>query len=476
MNRPLTTVERPPAGTPPADVLRWGTVLVLLGGVFMVVLDAFIVNVAIPDLQADLRAGPAAIEWVVAGYALAYGSGLIIAGRLGDMLGRRRMFGLGMALYALASLACGLAPSAGALVATRVAQGLAAALLSPQVLSTLSTRFSGTARLRALNAYGVTMGIAAVLGQLVGGLPIELDAFDLGWRTCFLINVPVGLVTLVLLPRLVDESRAPVRPRLDLAGMALVAVTAVAIVLPLIDGRAHGWPLWAWLCLGAAGPLLGVVAVHQRGLAARGGTPLIAPALFRERAFTAGLAVQSMFWAGQASFFLVLALYLQVGRGLTALQAAGIFVAVGAGYLVTSSSARHVAARLGRQVIALGSAVRVAALGLMLVTVHSVGSTGSLLWLVPALVIDGAGMGFAIAPLATIVLSRVTPQHAGAAAGVLNTGSQVSGAVGVAAIGVIFFGTLDRHGYASAFMAGLAFLLVICVAVAVLVQRLPRRT
>jgi MFS family permease len=181
-----------------------------------------------------------------------------------------------------------------------------------------------------------------------------------------------------------------------------------------------------------------------------------------------------MFWAGQASFFLVLALYLQVGRGLTALQAGGIFAAVGAGYLVTSMSARHVAARLGRQVIALGALLRVTGLGLLLATVHSVGSTGSLLWLIPALAIDGAGMGFAIAPLATIVLSRVTPQHAGAAAGVLSTGAQVSGAVGVAAIGVIFFGTLDSDGYGPAFLAGLAFLLVLSATVAVLVQRLPQ--
>jgi EmrB/QacA subfamily drug resistance transporter len=470
---PLSTVARPPAGTEPSEALRWGTVLVLLGGVFMVVLDAFIVNVAIPELQHDLRASPAAVEWVVAGYALAYGSGLIVAGRLGDILGRRRMFGLGMALFTLASLACGLAPSAGALVATRVAQGLAAALLSPQVLSTLSTQFTGTARLRALNAYGVTMGVAAVLGQLVGGLLIQFDAFGLGWRTCFLINVPVGLVTLVLLPRLVGESRAPVRPRLDLVGTGLVAATGVAIVLPLIDGRAHGWPRWAWLCLAGAVPLFGLLVAHQRGLAARGGTPLLAPALFRERVFTAGLVVQSTFWAGQASFFLVLALYLQVGRGLSALQAGEVFVAVGVGYLVTSTTARHVAARLGRQVIALGALLRVAGLGLLLVTVHGVGLTGSLWWLVPALAIDGAGMGFAIAPLATIVLSRVTPQHAGAAAGVLSTGAQVTGAVGVAAIGVIFFGTLDHHGYVPAFLASLTFLLVICAAVAALTQLLP---
>ena len=466
---PLRTV---PSGS---EILRWGPVLVLLSGTFVVVLDAFIVNVAIPELQRDLGASSAAVEWVVAGYALAYGSGQIIAGRLGDRLGRRRMLALGMALFTLASLACGLAPNAGALIGTRIVQGLAAALLGPQVLSTLSVQFTGAARLRALNAYGVTMGIAAVLGQLVGGALIAGAGPGLGWRACFLINVPVGLVVLVLLPRLVSETKAPVRPRLDLVGMGLVAVTAVAVVLPLIDGRAHGWPLWAWLALASGVPLVALLVAHQRALAARGGQPLLPLGLFRERAFAAGLLAQTGFWAGQASYFLVLALYLQLGRGLTALQAGTFFAAVGAGYLLTSTAARRVAARLGRQVITLGALMRVAGLGLMLVTVEAIGTTGSLLWLVPAVALDGAGMGFAIAPLATVVLSRVTPQHAGTASGVLASGLQLGGAVGVAAIGVVFFGTLASHGYVAAFSAALVFLLVVCAAAAALVQLLPLR-
>ncbi|MCK9902316.1 MFS transporter [Frankia sp. Cpl3] len=474
-----TAAPAPPS--PPASPVtkpHLGTLLVVLTGTFMGGLDFFIVNVAIPSMQIDLTASAAAMQFVIAGYALAFGSGMILGGRLGDIYGRRRVFIAAMAVFTLASAVCGVAPNVELLIAARLLQGAAAAVMSPQVLTILGTTYSGEARARAINAYGMAMGISAVFGQLIGGLLIKGDVFGLGWRACFLINIPIGLVAILLAPRWVPESRAPGRPRLDIVGTLIVTAALVAVVLPLIEGREQGWPLWSWLLLAAAVPLFALFAVYERAAARRGASPLIDLSLFRERAFTAGLLAQVVFWTGQASFFLVFAIYVQQGRGLDALEAGLIFVAIGGGYMATSMTARHVAARLGRQVIALGGVLRMIALTAMVIILYAASSDVSLGWLIPALILDGAGMGLAVAPLAATVISRITPAHAGSATGVLTTGVQIGNALGVALIGVIFYDIIgdgaDLETFTDAFRTSLFFLIGIGAALALLVQLLPR--
>jgi EmrB/QacA subfamily drug resistance transporter len=467
----------PPAAAPPAERLRWGTLLVVLAGVFMTTLDFFIVNVAIPSVQRELRAGAGAIEWTVAGFNLAVASGVIMAGRLGDRYGRRRVYGIGLALFTLASLECGLAPGAGWLVAARVAQGVAAALMTPQALAILGTAFTGRARARAFSAYGMSMGLAAVFGQLIGGALIRADLFGLGWRSCFLINVPVGVLALAALRRAVPPSAGTGRARLDLAGAALVTGALVATVLPLISGQSEGWPLWTVLSLGLAALLSVAFVGYQRRLDRRGGEPLIGPDLFRDRAFTAGLVAQLAFWMGQGSFFLVLALYLQQGHRLDALRSGIVFAAIGAGYLVTSTLSHRIAARLGRQAVAVGTLVMALGLALMYLTVGRIGVTGPVAALAPALAVDGAGMGMALAPLVSIVLARVRPRHAGAASGVLSTAMQVGGALGVAVVGLVFHRSLGAGAdHARAFRAAIEVLVAVALAVAALVQLLPSRS
>jgi EmrB/QacA subfamily drug resistance transporter len=453
---------------------QWAALAVVLTGTFMVVLDFFIVNVAMPAMQRDLHAGTGAIEWVIAGYGLTFATFLITAGRLGDQLGRRRMFSLGLALFTLASAACGLAPSPAVLVGARLVQGLAAALLSPQVLSIIGVVYDGPDRVRAISIYGIVLGLAAVGGQLIGGVLVQADIAGLGWRTCFLINVPVGLVALFVAARAVPESRAEGANRLDLVGTALVTLGLVDIVLPLVEGRQHGWPAWTWLCLGAAPITLGLFAAHQRRLSRRGGAPLLDPALFRERAFSAGLVTQLVFFSSMASYFLVLALYLQQGRGLDALQAGLVFTILAAAYLVASAYAPGLTPRLGRRLPAIGGLVLAAGHALLALSVADVGAGGSVALLVPGMLLEGAGMGLVITPLTSTVLGSMRPENAGAAAGALSTMQQVGNALGVAVTGVIFFGALDG-GFGHAFEVSLIQLALLGAAVTALTWLLPRR-
>lgn len=465
---------RAPAGGPLARALtsRWAALPVVLAGTFMVVLDFFIVNVALPSMQSDLHASTGSVEWVSAGYGLAAAVFLITAGRIGDRFGRRRAFSLGLALFTLSSAACGAASSPEVLIAGRLAQGLAGALLMPNILSIIGVQYRDGDRARALSAYALAMGLAAISGQLIGGALVQANIAGLGWRSCFLINVPVGATALALAPRLVPESRGEGAARIDLLGTALVTAGVTAIVLPLVEGRQHGWPLWTWLSLAWAPVILLAFIAHQRRVTRRGGAPLIELGLFSQRTFSAGLAAQLVFWCGQASFFLVLALYLQQGRGMSPLSAGLVFTILAASYLVASFGAPALTERHGRRVLAGGALVLAAGHGLLLAAVADVGTGGSVAMLAPGLVLIGAGMGLGIAPLTTIILSEVKPEHAGSASGVLATMQNVGNALGVAVIGVIFFGALHA-GAAHALELSLAALAAILLSVAVLTRLLP---
>jgi len=456
----------------PAEAGRWAALPVLLIGTFMVVLDFFIVNVALPSMQRDLHAGTGAIEWVVAGFALTSAVFLITSARLGDRVGRRRMFSIGLALFTLASTACGIAGSPTVLVAGRLAQGIGAALVMPNVLSIINVTYNGADLPRALGIYGLVMGLAAACGQLIGGGLIQADVAGSGWRACFLINVPVGIAALALVPRLVPESRSERLTRLDLIGTVLLTAGLTAVALPLVEGRQHDWPAWTWISFGIAPLLLLGFAVQQRGLARRGGEPLLPPAMFRARSFTAGLLTQLVFWCGQASFFLVLALYLQQGRGLSALDAGLVFTIMAVAYVAASAQAPALVLRFGRRLLAVGALVLASGHGLLLVAVAEVGVGGSIAALVPGLVLIGAGMGLLLVPLTTTILSSVDTRYAGGASGAVTTVQNVGGALGVAITGVIFFGAL-HGGYAHALELSLAELGALLLGVAVLTRLLP---
>ena len=450
----------------------WVALPVLLTGAFMVVLDFFIVNVALPSVATDLGASDSSLEWIVAGYGLTFAAFLITAGRLGDDLGRRRVFAIGLGLFVVTSAACGLAPSPATLVAARIAQGVAGAVLMPQVLAIIGVTYRGPDYVRALSVYGIVLGLAAVSGQIIGGALVETDVAGLGWRWCFLINVPIGLAALVLTPRLVPESRAERTIRLDLPGAVAVAIGLTAILLPLIEGRELGWPAWTWISLGLAPAILAWFVARQRRLSARGDDPLLDLGLFRERGFSAGLATQMCLACTQASFFVFLALYLQLGRGLGPLEAGLAFTILAAAYVVASGPAPALTARYGRSVVGAGGLALTAGLVVLALVVSEAGTGGSLLAFAPGLALVGAGIGLCFTPLTSTVLGGIDASRAGSASGALSTIQQVGFALGVAITGVIFFGAADQ-GIAHAFELALIQLSVTSAGIVLMSRLLP---
>ncbi|GAA4828918.1 MFS transporter [Luteimicrobium xylanilyticum] len=436
----------PLAGPEPAP--PWRALPVLLAGTFLVVLDFFGVNVALPSLAAELGADPSAIVWVVAGFALATAATQLLAGRLGDHVGHRRGFAVGLAVFTAASFVCAAAPGATVLVAARVVQGVGAAFIGTSVLSIVGVSFAGGARARALAWYGAVLGVAAAGGQLVGGALIAADVAGLGWRAIFAVNVPVGVLALVLTPRLVPVTRGTRSGRLDVAGMVLGALTMVLLVLPLVQGRQAGWPLWTWVSL-ALVPVLGTATYrHGDRVERAGGQPLLPPSLLRRPSMSLGLVAQLVYWCGQASFYFVLALYLQDGLGLTPLDAGLVFGVLAVGYLATSFRAPGLAVRHGRRVVVVGLVAILAAYGALgLALVAAPDGTGSTVAaLVPGLLLAGAGQGLCIVPLTAQVLAHADPRQAGSVSGALQTAQQAGNSVGVAVVGVVFYGVLGAAG------------------------------
>ncbi len=300
-----------------------GLPVLLLGG-FVTVFDLFVVNVAAPVIQRQFAADFAGIGLIVAGYELAFGVLLIAGGRLGDRFGRRRLFSLGMLGFTLSSLLCGLAGSLGLLIAARILQGATAALLFPQIYALMRVLYAPQQRRRAFAWLGMTLGLAAIFGQILGGFIIEANLFGSGWRMIFLINLPIGAMALWAARR-IPESRVAQAQRLDGVGLWLAATGLSLLLLPLLEGPARGWPWWIAPMLALAMLTLWGFLRWERRLAQRGDDAVLDPALFRQAGFAPGMAVVLAIYATASSFFLCFALLLQAGAGLTPFQAGSLF-------------------------------------------------------------------------------------------------------------------------------------------------------
>jgi MFS family permease len=453
---------------------------VTLAAVVVYGFDTNVVNVALPALQHELGAGPVALELVVGGYAFTYAAGLVTGGRLGDLLGHRRMFLLGLAAFTAVSILCGVAGTATELVLARLLQGLAAAAMVPQVLALITTSFAGRERLRALAWFGVSGAVSGVLGQVLGGLLLGADVFGLGWRAVFLLNLPVGAVVYALAHRVLPRVAQARRPAFDAVGVVAVSGALAMALVPLIVGRGANWPWWTLVLLVASVPAAALALTHERRLAARGGDPVLDLTLFTHRTFSAGLGVAVAFMAFFSSNIFVTSLLLQNGLGLTPLQAGLAFVPFCLlGVVAPLFGGRLVAALGPAAVIRIGCAVDAAAILLLATLLSTDGAAVPVPWLVAGLALIGLGNTLVLPTYLGVTLSAVQPEQAGAASGTLNTTQQFAGVAGLAVIGTVFFAALgtDPHAtrYAHAAATTLWIDLALVFAMAILTTLLPRR-
>ncbi|MGX1913896.1 MFS transporter [Streptomyces phaeochromogenes] len=451
---------RPATSKTPGTDNRPGRLLaIVLAAQFMALLDVFIVNVAVPTIGAELHASGAELQLVVAGYAISYSVLLITGARLGDLLGHRRVYLAGLALFTAASLACGLAQGTGELIAFRLIQGAGSAVMIPQVLSLIQRNFTGEARGRALGLYAAVLATGAAAGQVLGGVLVSADLFGTGWRPVFLVNVPVGLALLALgarvLPR--DDARAPERAhRLDLPGLVLLGAAVSLLTVPLVLGQEEDWPLWSWLSLAAAAVAFALFCVYESRLARRGGTPLIAPRVLRHPGM--GLAVFQItaVMAVNGGFLFALTLHVQGGLGFSALRAGLTFAPTAVVFGLVGLTWRGWPASWQRALIPAGfalAAVSVAGVGLALRDGHGAG-----FWLYVAFAGVGAGLALGFSPTLTRALATVRPEDAADASGLLATVTQLGQLIGVAMFGTLFLNRLESLGAPGAYTSSDALL------------------
>jgi EmrB/QacA subfamily drug resistance transporter len=420
------------------DPRRWAALFCVMTALFMVLLDVSIVNVAIPAIRNNLAANNADIQFVVAGYGLAYAVMLITGGRLGDIFGRKRLFMIGMSGFVVASALCGLAQTAIMLDLSRVLQGLMAALMYPQVLSVIQVSFPPHERARVFGMLGAVIGVATITGPLVGGLIIRDDLTGGSWRWIFLVNLPIGIASLIAAFRVVSESRAPNATRLDVPGFALATGGLFLLVYPLVEGQVAGWPLWTFISMGVSPVVLALFVWYERTLP-KDRFPLVELSMFSIPAFRVGVVISAVFIAGIPAFFFTFSLTVQAGLGFSALHAGLTTIPFSAGSAVASAMSARLAPRLGKWTIAIGSSLLVVGMLGIILTLQLRGVSVTGFDLIPAFLVSGLGLGTVIAPLLNVILAGVPGRDAGSASGVLTTFQQLGGAIGVAVIGVVFF-------------------------------------
>jgi EmrB/QacA subfamily drug resistance transporter len=435
---------------------RWLAATVLIIGALMDMIDVTIVNVALPTIRRDLHASATQLEWVVSGYMLAFAAALIVAGSMGDKFGRKRLFLLGVGVFGAASLCAGLSSTGTELIVARVVQGAAAAAMGPQVLATFRVIFTGQERGKAFAMYGAMLGFASAVGLVLGGVLTDANLFGWSWRAVFFVNLPVAVCALVAGVRVVPETRDPAAGRPNLPGAALLAGSLVAIVYPLLEGRQLGWPAWTWLLMSAGVAGVAALGVHEeRARPAQAGSartaPLLRARLFTVPAFAAGLGVQLAFSAGMQGFFLMFALWLQAGEHFSPLKAGLTAVAFSVGSFAGAPVAVPLAQKYGRRILVIGAVLMAGGIAGVAAFASDVGVNGSPWPVVPGLVVAGAGLALLVVPLVNVVLAAVPTDVAGGASGLFSTSQQLGGALGVALLGTIFFGSVaGGHSFATA--------------------------
>lgn len=439
------TQTAPTYNPPKANRQAWLALAVVLAGMFMALIDSTIVNVALPSIRTSLNADESTLSWIVSGYALTFGLALIPAGRLGDRLGHKWVFIIGLILFTIASAYCGLAQNNFDIIVGRLLQGLAAGVYIPAVAAFIQLLFQGRERGRAFAIMGSIIGISSAIGQLAGGLLIQAFGEQDGWRWVFFVNLPIGVATVIFAIRLLPggDAHADNSNRMDWLGIILLSGALTAILIPLIQGQQDGWPSWIWWTMGAGIAGVFVFAAWEVYFTKRGGSALVPPRLFHHVSFSLGTVLALVYFAAMVSIFFTMSLLWQGGLGHTALESGLLVLPFALATAAFSSQSTKWAAKLGRNVLVIGSALLVVGLGITWLVLKDVSASDLNAWvLLPGLFVAGAGNGIFLAPNVQFIVATVENSEAGAASGVVQTMQRLGAAIGVAVIGSILFSSL----------------------------------
>lgn len=444
----------------------------------MDLVDGTILNIAIPTIQRDLGASDTEVQWMVSGYMTAFAILLVTGGRLGDILGYRTTFLAGIATFTVTSFLCGVSTSPELLVLSRILQGGAAAIMLPQVMALVQVMYAPHERVGVLAVFGVIGGLSAVLGPILGGILISADLFGLQWRPIFLINLPIGIIALIVGGKILPGGKSHHKISLDWAGTFIVGFALLLVLFPLVEGRSFGWPLWMLAMLGAS-PLLGAFAWHHfLSRSKRGLSPLVEPTLFSDRSFSLGVLLIIIFQVAMGGFFLTLTLMLQYGLQMSPLEAALMHVPFAIGATVSIGIVtRKVLPKIGPTLVLVGAILFAVGLIFSVLSINAMDGIPRLVCLEASLLCAGLGMGLITGPATPIALSEVDTGHAGAASGVVKSTQQVGGAFGASLIGSVFFGLMvrvDPPTALTAFSVSAIVMLICLAAVAIVSFFIPR--
>ena len=424
-------VRRPASGSRPGAVLA-----VVLLGYFMAILDVAIVNVALPTIRSTLHSSGAGLQLSVSGYTISYAVFIVTGARLGDLWGHARLFRGGLVLFTTASLACGLAPTTGALIAFRLLQGVGSAAMMPQVLSLIQRNFEGRARLKAMSLYTAVISGGAVAGQVLGGVLISANLFGATWRPCFLVNVPVGIVVLLVSVKVLPKDKGEPGRGLDPVGVAVLTPTVLAFVVPLVMGHDEHWPLWGWLMLGASAVGLALFTVVETRAERRGGMPIIPGRVLRHEGFAVSVGTLFLCMVLMLGLMFAITLHLQGALGFSALDSGLAFAPQAVAVFLVAMNWRRLPQRWFVHEVVFGFVLVAASLVGMALALRHGGTGGGARWILMTTL--GIGLGFAFSPLMGLMLSRVPVRDAADASGVIATLTQIGQVTGVATIGTLF--------------------------------------